>query len=242
MAFLGPRLAKVQLTSERLTKDGERYTKWAFVPGPWLKEEVEITTFTLDRPGPQVAKINSLLRAVLPEANGRGEWFDCVAGSVNSHGQDGAYYRSIEPQLIGKRWMTASEQGEYYCGGPHPDNVFSPRTFDLELGIEVDPLDWFGPEAVHREDLGGDSGIYKTLTPAFIKVVLDARNLDDSDCDEAIKEQKSWSVGLKAGALVFSPNFPRVIMACGEDFDVPFARLQPWLNSQGKETMATLPR
>lgn len=242
MAFLRPRLAPVQLTSKHPTLDGERYTTWTFKPGPWLKDEVEITTFTLDRSGPQIAKINALLRAVLPKADGTGEWFDCVAGNVNWSGRDGTYYKIIEPRLIGKRWMAANEHGEYYCGGAHPDNVNAPRTFDLALGIEVDPLDWFGPKAVHREDLGGEYGIYKTLTPAFIKVVLNGRNLDDSDCDEAIKEQESWSAGLRAGVLVFTPNFPRVIMACGEDFEVPFARLQPWLNGQGKAAIATLPR
>ena len=242
MAFLRPRLAPVQLISKHRTLDGKRYTTWTFKAGPWLNDEVEITTFTLDRSDPQTAKINALLRAALPKADGTGEWLDCVAGNVNWSGRDGTYYKIIEPRLIGKRWMAANEHGDYYCGGAHPESVNTPRTFDLALGMEVDPLDWFGPKAVHREDLGGEYGIYKTLTPSFVKVVLNGRNLDDFDCDQATKEQESWSVGIKAGALVFTPNFPRVIMACGEDFEVSFARLQPWLNGQGKAAIATLPR
>lgn len=240
-AFNRPRIAP-RLTSRHATMDGARYTKWTFKPGPWFADEVEITTFTLDRPGEPVVRINALLRSVLPKADGTGDWLDCVAGTVNASGKDGTYSHIVEPTLVSSRWLAASEQEDYFCGGAHPDGFSAPRTFDLVRGAEIDPLDWFGPKAVHREDLGSEDGIYKTLTAVFRAAILQGWKPDDAECDEALRRQESWHAGITRGVLVFSPDFPHAIASCSEDFKVPFARLQPWLNDQGKAAVATLPR
>lgn len=241
MAFHLPRLAPVRLSSKHMSRNGAPYTKWTFKPGPWLDDEVEISTFTLDRAGSAIAKINALLRASLPKANGTGDWLDCIAGNVASSSMDGTWYDMIEPKIITDRWLAAQENSETNCGGPHPENINTPRTFDLLRGTEVDPLDWLGSGAVHREDFGGQGGVYKSLRPNFLAAMLKGWKGVDRDCDEAMRSQASWSVGVDRGALIFSPNFPRVIMACGEDFKVSFARLQPWLNGTGKAAVATLP-
>jgi hypothetical protein len=154
---------------------------------------------------------------------------------------DGTFYQMIEPTIVSDHWLGANEHGEYYCGGAHPENSNIPRTFNLVSGVQVDPLDWFSPLAVHREDLGGEYGIYKTLTDAFRKALLKGWK-GDEDCDDAVRTQDSWSVGIARGSLVFTPSLPRVIMACGEDFKMPFAKLEPWLNTKGKAALASLPR
>jgi hypothetical protein len=134
------------------------------------------------------------------------------------------------------------DTSDYFCGGPHPESFSTARTFDLSRGIEVDPLDWFGLKAVHREDQGGQYGVYKTLTPAFRAAILKGwKGESDADCDDAMRSQEDWNVGIARGALVFSPQFPHVIAACTVDFKVPFARLQSWMNEQGKAAVATLP-
>lgn len=243
LAFHRPRLAPVHLASRHAIQNGASYTSWTFKPGPWLSDEVQITTFTLDGPSPQLSKINSLLRAALPRPDGTGEWLDCVAGNVSSSGMDGSYSKTIEPTVITDHWLAAKERGEYNCGGLHPDTVNTPRTFDLAHGIEVDPLDWLGPKAVHRENLGSDEGVYKTLTPAFIAVLLRGwKNRKLPECDEATRRQDSWSAGIARGALIFSPNFPHAMMVCSDDFKVPVARLERWLNDEGRAAVATLPR
>jgi len=246
MAFHRPRIGPVRLTATAGVKDGNRFTTWTFKPSPWLSDEVAISTFTLDRPGAAIARVNTILRSVLPKRDATGEWLECVAGNANTHGSDGSFYQAIEPQVISNIWLGANENGEYYCGGPHPENFNHPRTFHLGRGVEVDPRDWFLPSAVKREDLGGNYGLYKTLTPAFVAMILEewkpGGDEQDQECRDATLTQESWSVGIARGALVFSPNFPRVIMACGDDYKVPFAKLQPWLNAKGKAAVATLPR
>jgi hypothetical protein len=245
LAFHRPRLAPVKLTSRQASMDDASYTVWSFKPGPWFGDGVGVETFTLDRAGAPVARVNALLRAALPKPDGTGDWLDCVTGSVNALGQDGEYSESLEPTIIGERWLAVSQGGEYFCGGAHPETIASLRTFDLVAGSEVNPLDWFGPRAVHRETLDdGDGSVSRTLTPEFRAALLQGWKSDGdaAECDDAMRGQDYWNVGIARGALVFTPDFPHAIMACSDDFEMPLARLAPWLNDAGKAVVATLPR
>ena len=242
MALHRPRLETVRLIARPGTMNGAAYSVLTFKPGPWANDEVEISTFSLNRPGSAASRINALLRAALPKADGTGAWLDCIAANVNWSGMDGTYFRTIAPTLISERWLAVNEHGEYYCGGPHPENENIPRTFDLQFGVEVNPLNWLGPNAVHRENVGEGADGYKTLTPAFVAMILKGWKAEDpAECDDAMRRQDSWRIGVARGALVFEPDFPRVILACGEDFRVPFSRLQPWLSNRGRIMVATLP-
>lgn len=242
MAFHRPRLASTRLSSRSAVKDGNRYTVWSFKPGPWIGDDLEVSTFTLDRPGSTIDKVNSLLRANLPKPDGTGEWLDCVAAGANSSGSDGDFAESIEPTLITDRWLSAKQSGGYYCGGAHPEDVSYFRTFDLTSGTEVNLLDWFLPTGVKIRHYDDGSEPAQTLTPGLVALILEGWKAEDPDCDEPVRSQEWWNVGIDRGSLVFSPILPRVIMACGEEFRVPFARLQPWLNQKGKAAVASLPR
>jgi hypothetical protein len=243
MAFHRPRLAPVKLASRHATRDGASYTVWSFKPGPWFGDDTGIETFTLDRSGAPVARVNALLRGVLPKADGTGDWLDCVVGGANALGEGGEYSETLAPTLITQRWLAVSRTGEYFCGGAHPETIAQPRTFDLVAGSEVDPLDWLGPKAVRREPSDDGKYVSKTLTPEFRAALLqDWKGGDDeAECGDAIRGQDYWSVGIARGALVFTPDFPHAITACAEDFAMPLARLTPWLNAEGKKALATLP-
>jgi hypothetical protein len=242
MAFHRPRLASARLSSKAAVKDGAHYTVWSFKPGPWFGDDLEVATFTLDRSEPSIAKINALLRANLPKPDGTGEWLDCVAAGVNSLGSDGYFAETVEPTLITDRWLSARQHGGYFCGGAHPEDVSYYRTFDLASGTEINPVDWFLPTAIKIETHAGSEDLTRTLKPHFVAMILEGWKPEDADCDEPVRSQEWWNIGIDRGSLVFSPILPRVIMACGEEFKVPFARLQPWLNAKGKAAVATLPR
>ena len=239
MEFHRPRLKPVALTRKSTTKYGAALTIWTFRPGAPFGD-VEVSSFTLDRPGPAVARVNALLRAILPKADGGGNWLDCIAGSANAHGMDGNFSESIEPSLVAGRWLGATYRSDTYCGGAHPNTSLSYRTFDLEKGAEVDPLDWFAPTAVLSEQVDKDS--LKSLAPAFRKFLLANYKAEDEECDGVLADAQYWSVGIERGSMVFWPELPRVVMACSEDFKVAYDRLQPWLDPKGKAIVATLPR
>lgn len=242
MEFHRPRLNSAKLNSRVVVKDGNRYTVWSFKPGPWFGDDVEVATFTLDRRGPSIAKVNALLRTNLPKADGTGEWLDCIAAAANSQGSDGYFAEIIEPLMITDRWLSAKQHGGYFCGGAHPEDFSFYRTFDLASGTEINPIDWFVPDAVKVETYAGSADVSRTLKPAFVAMILEGRKPEDADCDEPVRSQEWWNIGIDRGSLVFSPILPRVIMACGDDYKVPIAKLQPWLNDKGKAAVATLPR
>ncbi len=242
MAFHRPRLDAVHLSTKAALLEGAKYTVTTFKAWPWFDDQAEISTFSLEGSSPAITKVNALLRLPLPKPGGTGEWLDCMAANVNSIGTDGEYWRAVEPTLITNRWLGVRDSTESSCGGAHPNSDNAPRTFDLARGVEVDPLDWFGPQAVHREHYDGETGEAKTLTPAFRKAILLGWKADGAECRDAVSQQEFWRVGIARGALVFSPELPRVAMACGDDIKVPLARLRPWFNQEGRAIAALLPR
>lgn len=239
MEFQRPRVSAVRLTSKAGSMDGAKFTTWSFRPGKPF-DDIEISTFTLDRTDSGVTKVNGLLRETLPRPDGTGVWLDCMASNANAHGTDGSYSESIEPTLITQRWLAVAHSGESYCGGAHPENYNRPRTFDLLAGAEVDPLDWFKPSAVKVETFETSDEPAKTLTKPFRASILQGWKPEDPECGAAIREEEFWNIGIGRAGLVFSPSLPRVIMACGEDFTIPFARLTPWLNAKGQAAVASI--
>jgi len=239
-AFQRPRVAGARIRPAPFTKDGERLTRWTFKPDPPFKE-VEFSTFTLNRPGAGIAKVNRVLRSVLPNADGTGEWLDCVSGNVTAQGRDGTYTETMEPVFITRRWLSIRHTTSYYCGGAHPEYSDSLRTFDLLSGDEPDLEGWFSPVAI-RIDKSGRWGPSTSFTPEFRAIILAGWKPDDPECEEVVPKHGYWSIGVERGALVFTPDLARIVSACREDFKIPLAKLQPWLNAEGKAAVATLPR
>ena len=239
MEFQRPRVSAVRLASRPGSMDGVKFTTWSFTPGKPF-DDIEISTFTLDRTDSGAATVNAILRQALPLPDGTGTWLDCMASNANAHGSDGSYSESIEPTLITRRWLAVAHSGEDYCGGAHPENYNRLRTFDLMAGTEVDPHDWFKPSAVKVESFATADEPAKTLTEPFRDEILKGWKPEDPECAGAIREQEFWSIGISRTGLVFSPSLPRVIMACGEDFTVPFPKLTPWLNSTGQAAVASI--
>jgi hypothetical protein len=243
MLFQGPRLEGVRVVDSPATKDGVRYTRLTLDHrGHFGSDDVEIESFALTGDSAAHRRINAKLREILDSKYEYG-WFSCVTGAAGSGPFGGGTYESYTPTLFSGRWLAVNHHYEGYCGGAHPESSNTPLNFDLQTGAEVDPLDWFTAKAVHRENLK-EYGIYKTLTEPFIKLILKGwkRGADDDECYDATSSQESWSVGITRGALVFSPNLPHAVAACIDDYRIPFARLQPWLNPKGKAMVATLPR
>ena len=96
------------------------------------------------------------------------------------------------------------------------------------------------PSAVKVETFATTEEPAKTLTEPFRAMILKGWKPEDPECGGAIREEEFWNIGISRSGLVFSPSLPRVIMACGEDFTIPFARLTPWLNATGQAAVASI--
>lgn len=244
MLFQGPRLEGIRIVESPAVKNGVRYTRLTLDHRGHFgtADDVNVESFALSGDSAAHRRINAKLHEILDSGYEYG-WFSCVKDAAAGGPFGGGTNEGYEPTLFSARWLAVNHHVEDYCGGAHPEAGNTPLTFDLTSGAEVDPLDWFTPSAVHRDDLGKQYGIYKTLTPSFVAVILKDWKGDDRDeCEDATRSEESWNVGITRGALVFSPSLPHVIAACIDEYKVPFAQLQPWLNAKGKVAVATLPR
>ena len=240
MEFQSPRLRPPTIKRQAQQHMGHKITVLTFKPAGF--ESISMQSFQLDRAGAGVAKVNALLAAAMPSRLPRvGDmWLDCVRFANDANGNDGDYDETIEPAVISSRWMSVSENSGSYCGGAHPESSLQFRNFDLEKGVEVDLLDWFGPKAVKVEKYDGEAS--KTLTPAFRAAILKGwKTQGDAECQSVVGDAEYWSVGIGPGKLMFQPSLPHVAQACGETFVVEHARVAPWMTPAGKALLATLP-
>src|SRR4051812_5631178 len=158
MAYHRPRLAGVRTVSTRASVDGVAYTRIALEHGG--RFDASLQTFALEGASPAAARINAILSRDL-----RGdppEWFDCMRGPLEQGPNEGSFHDSLEPAMISRRWMSAIDRFDGYCGGTHPDEARTYRTFDLAGGREVDPYDWLNATAVERQGPAGTQEEIKT--------------------------------------------------------------------------------
>ncbi|WP_395612252.1 hypothetical protein [Allosphingosinicella sp.] len=235
LAFHQPRLAGIHNVSTRATVDGVSYTKLSVdLRGRF---PASVTTFALDGDGEAVRRLNATLgEGVNGDPPG---WLDCVRGPLENFPFQGEYNESLEPAMIARRWLSVASHYDGSCGGPHPDESSTYRTFDLATGQEVNLHDWFTPAAVKVERIEGSSDVLRSLEPAFRTFLL-ARWHGDGECDEVVRTTDYWNIGLTRAGFVFSPDLPHVAQACVEEFTADFDRIRPWLKPEGAAAVAAL--
>ena len=235
-AFHQPRLAGIGTVRTRATVDGVTFTRISLDTRG--RFEAGFTTFALDGTSEGVRRINAAA------ARGLGGdpplWFDCVRGGLEQNSTEGSVDESLEPVLFSRRWLGVAHHWEGYCGGAHPDSSSSYQLFELATGREIDLHDWLNARAVHRERPDGSSEEIKTLLPELRAVILAGWHADPADCDEAVRGAEFWTIGLNRDGLVFSPDLPHVVAACGDEFTVPLARLRPFLTDEGAANLRGL--
>jgi hypothetical protein len=236
MTYHRPRLAGVRTASTRASRDGVAYTRIILEHGGRFDASFE--TFALEGAGPAAGRINAILSRAL-----RGdppEWFDCIRTPLGQGPNEGSFHDSLEPAMISRRWMSVIDQSDAYCGGNHPNAGRTYRAFDLARGREIDLHDWLNAAAVEREGPAGSEEEIKTLRPALRGLILAGWHADVAECDEVVRTAESWNIGLTRGALVFSPDLPHVVQACGEEFTIPFGRLWPFLIEEAAANLRAL--
>lgn len=237
--FHRPRLAGIRTVSTRGTVDGVSYTKLALDTRG--RFEIEVQTFALDDDSAAIRRINTALGADL--AGNPPGWFECISGSLTTLPYEGDEDVTLAPTMISRRWLSVTTHGDVSCGGAHPDAYVSYQLFDLTTGAEVELLDWFLPTAVKREHIEGADEDSRTLEPAFRTFLLTGwRPAEgaDAECESVLREAEYWHAGLTRDGIVFSPDLPHVVQACGETFTLGFDRLQPWLKPEGVAALNAL--
>jgi len=234
--FHQPRFADSRPVSSRATTDGVAYTSLALDLGNRL--EGSVRTFALDGDGEPARRINAELGETL--AGDPPGWFECLQRSLGYSPNQGYFDDSREPVMITRRWLSVADHWDGYCGGAHPDSSNGWRAFDLDSGQEVDLYGWFNESAVSRERFEGSEDVLTTMNPPLRDLILTGWTAEAEECDEVIRDQSYWSIGLGRSGMLFSPDLPHVVQACGEQFTVPYARLRPFLTEEGAANLRAL--
>lgn len=235
LAFHQPRLEGVRTVSERASADGVTYSRIRLDHGSRFGASVE--TFALDGTSAAVRRINSTLGQAL--AGDPPEWFECLRTPLQWSPYEGGFDERLEPVMISSRWLSLVLQFDSFCGGNHPNSGQTYRTFDLASGSEIDLHDWFNERAVEHRRFEADDEVFTTLQPAFRDFILNGWTADP-DCDDVVRSQEYWNIGLKRDRFVFSPQLPHVVQACSETFTLPLAGLGAFLTEEGARNLREL--
>ena len=228
MAFNAPRLTEIEVIEAAASADGTAYRKRRLRHGGQFEAQVE--TFALDRDDPAARRVNAILSQAL--AGDPPEWFECLRNALRFFPHEGSFDQTIDPAVISERWLSVVENHDSYCGGNHPNSGKTYRIFDLTNGAEADLLSWFGPNWVERSPEEAEVTYY-TLRPEFRERILAGWRSEVPDCEEAIRSQEFWDVGITRQGFVFTPSLPHVIQACGEEFRLSFEGARDLLTPEG---------
>jgi len=234
--FHQPRFANARPLESRATLDGVGYTDIALDLDN--RFDARVRSFALDGDGEAVRRINSELGEAF--AGDPPGWFECLQMSLGYSANEGYFDDSHAPVMITRRWLSVADHWDGYCGGAHPDSSNGWRAFDRDSGQEVDPFSWFNEAAVTRQRFEGTEDVLTTMKPPLRDLILAGWTTEAEECDEVIRSQDYWSIGLGRAGMLFSPDLPHVIQACGEEFTVPYARLRPFLTEEGAANIRAL--
>ena len=141
-------------------------------------------------------------------------FLQCFAGQIGSLGIDGFFDQLVAPRMVSRNFLTVAEASETSCGGVHPNTSIVYRTFDRQTGKPVDLHDWIGAPLAPDE-----ARVLPTdLREAVLARWPDDRGVDEGaeECREAVASQDYWMLELTLDGISFTPDLPRVAMACGE--------------------------
>jgi hypothetical protein len=235
LAFVQPIVAATRTVKTPARDHGLAVVKWTLA---YPDDSISVESFQLSGANPVIAAINRRLREPFDKADYGWRW--CLR-NAGSFGAD--YHDEVEARLVTLRWLSVNSFNESFCGGAHPNNSNQPLLFDRRTGQVADLYTWFGTTNVAREKVEGAPETIDSLTGKLFKLVLKLhpRTGDkDEECGDAVETASSWALELRAEGIAFTPDLPRVVMACGDEVVLPWARLEPFLSPIGTREVAAL--
>jgi hypothetical protein len=144
--------------------------------------------------------------------------------------------------MISRRFLTVAEANDTYCGGAHPSTWTTYRTFDRETGQAVNLYDWIGPPIGEDEIRGLPAELREAVLARWPSDYVTEEDKEYAEeCREVVvTHDYSWTLELAREGISFTPDLPRVVMACTDSVLLTWAELAPFLDAEGKAGLARL--
>lgn len=237
-AFMAPRLKPVTLHRRVKTIPGLNYSLVTYDVGPAFPS-VWITGFSLPGKSAAVRAINAAVRIDPLKKEGEADFAGCLSQSLANMGTDGDFNFSYRPERTAGGLISVVGNSDYSCGGIHPDAFSFHRLFDYRTGREVQVKTWFTARGVKPGQPEAADHSIELASALRNLVVAHARDLSER-CAVPVATANWWDVGLANGGLLFTPNLPHAVAACGDSITVPARSLAPFLSTEGKAAMARI--
>lgn len=235
IAFVQPIFEATRIVKSPGRVHGLAVHKWKLA---FPDESVSVESFQLLGGGPAIAAINRRLREPFDKSDEGWKW--CLR---NAGAWGGNYQDEVGARLVTARWLSVMSSNESDCGGAHPNNSNQPILFDRRNGRTVDLYSWIGSASSNRENVEGYSETIDTLRGKLLGLVLvlhPRASESEEDCGGVVKTASSWTLELKGEGIGFTPDLPRVVMACGDEVILPWDKLAPFLSPSGEREVAAL--
>ncbi len=211
----------------------------------WLKNSGFGITYPVLGAFPDAARkeaVNALLMKAIRKS--LGDYRDCKNGVPVDWEPENETEISFAVDYASPTLLSFTESGSVFCGGAHPDNYASPKSYDLTVPAQIggkDGLD-LSPDGFGRvlKLANKDERIaFERFALGKWKAAADADKEMGADCasswmDESPEGAKNFSLSFtEKGLAVFRTDYPHVLSVClGTDFNptiVPWTELRPWL-------------
>ncbi|AMP00560.1 hypothetical protein CAter282_2713 [Collimonas arenae] len=190
----------------------------------------DVVTIELQGSGDGLVKVNQKLRAILPrKAEDLADYFATRRRYLSSMGTATEDETSAEPVFWSSRWITVNFY-RWAAGYGRNGIMLDYRTWDLRTGDEIQLWDWFAPKSA-------DGGLYRALPERLQKYLFKGVAID-KECRDGYKGEGQYRVSLTANGIEFWEE--AFGTGCEQDFVIPYAKLGPFLTSQGKAALRDL--
>jgi hypothetical protein len=241
---------KRQVSTKQTLPSGKQYRVLSVLDGA-------ISTLELVGEGDGLAFLNERLANELRV--GVTSYFGCpVSGelpapaSVTTKKPD--YSSSISLLFWNERWVSLAQNSNGDCGGAYPFADINRSTWALRTGTPVNLWTWIAesrkPDALPDDDdydydfnYAAPEKLNRLIVAKAVKARLAFNPKEAQDvpnCLDALTTNTEYDITLGTKGLVFSHHFPHVVQACGDDIEIAYSRLLPFLNAEGKKQVAFL--
>ncbi len=161
------------------------------------------------------------------------EFYGCTSSMSERNRIPPEYSRELAPQFWNARTLVLRESYSIYCGGAYPSGgVSNYLAWDLVADQPINITTWItGTDA----NSPGRVTLQKLLDLLATRY---SRRNETGGCANALEGQEFYLMYPTKTGMVFSPSLPRVIQACAEDIEIPWAEMRPFLSPAGHKALA----
>lgn len=202
-----------------------------------------------------MAVLNTLLSNELKV--GISAYYGCPTNGEGYSGKSGKnekpdYDSSTAPVFWNDQWISFVSRSSGNCGGAYPFSGFSYINWNLTTGQIANLWEWIKNSKKKDGFPQHDPYYFNYSAPESLNVIIAKKAIkqrlafnpkeasEENNCLDVIKDNKEYMIHLSKNGMIFSQAFPHVTQACGDDIEIPYGQLMPFLTKKGRDAVSEI--